>query len=93
MLKLQIKGKLLIQAQQLQVYLRNVDDAMMWIGEHENTVLSHEMGSDLERNEVLQKKFDIFLKVREGCIVSYFRFAQLLLLCKDFIAVFITACR
>ncbi|XP_067948494.1 spectrin alpha chain-like isoform X2 [Watersipora subatra] len=62
MLKLQVKGKLLIQAQQLQIYLRNVDDALSWIVEHENTVLSHEMGNDLERNEMLQKKFDIFLK-------------------------------
>ena len=66
MLKLQIKGKLLIQAQQLQVYLRNVDDALAWISEHETTVLSHEMGADLEINEVLQKKFDVFLKV---CVV------------------------
>ena len=66
MLKLQIKGKLLIQAQQLQVYLRNVDDALAWISEHETTVLSHEMGADLEINEVLQKKFDVFLKV---CVI------------------------
>lgn len=63
MLKLQLKGLLLIQAQQLQIYLRNIDDALAWIVEHESTVFSHEMGADLERNEVLQKKFDVFMKV------------------------------
>lgn len=78
MLKLQIKGRLLIQAQQLQVYLRNVDDALAWISEHEATVLSHEMGGDLEINIVLQKKFDVFLKVCEQ--KRWLKFARLLVL-------------
>lgn len=67
MLKLQMKGKLLVQAQQLQSYLRNVEDAMTWISEHEGFVTSAESGVDLERVEVLQKKFDVFVKVRCTC--------------------------
>lgn len=63
MSRLQLKGLKLMQSQQLQVYLRNIEDAFGWIAEHEMTVSSVEMGSDLERNEVLQKKFDVFVKV------------------------------
>lgn len=64
MFKLQIKGKLLIQAQQLQSYLRNVEEAMIWITEHENFASSTEIGPNLEKAKSLQKKFENFNKVR-----------------------------
>ena len=61
--RLQLKGCKLVEAQKLQVYLRNVEDSLVWISEHEVIVLSVEIGTDLERNEALQKKFDVFSKV------------------------------
>ncbi|CDW52174.1 Spectrin alpha chain [Trichuris trichiura] len=60
--KLSDKGLRLQQALKLLLFTRQVDEVMYWILDKEAFVTTEEFGQDLEHVEVLQKKFDDFLK-------------------------------
>ena len=57
-------GIRLQQALQLIQFVRECDEVMFWITDKEAFVTSEEFGHDLEHVEVLQKKYDEFVKVR-----------------------------
>ena len=57
-------GIRLQQALQLIQFVRECDEVMFWISDKEAFVTSEEFGHDLEHVEVLQKKYDEFVKVR-----------------------------
>ncbi|VDP10579.1 unnamed protein product [Soboliphyme baturini] len=61
--KLTEKGLRLQQALTLLQFTRQCDEVMYWIVDKEAFVLNEEFGHDLEHVEVLQRKFDDFLKV------------------------------
>ena len=58
-------GIRLQQALQLIQFVRECDEVMFWITDKEAFVTSEEFGHDLEHVEVLQKKYDEFVKVRK----------------------------
>ncbi|KRY87102.1 Spectrin alpha chain [Trichinella pseudospiralis] len=60
--KLAEKGIRLQQALKLLLFTRQCDEVMYWILDKEAFVTTEEFGQDLEHVEVLQKKFDDFLK-------------------------------
>lgn len=63
-------------------YLRRVDELLFWIREKEALVTSEEFGQDLEHVEVLQKKYDEFMKdleYQEGRAVEIYAKADELL--------------
>jgi len=60
--KLGVKGTKLQQALKLVQFMREAREFMFWITDKDAFVTSEEFGSDLEHVEVLQKKFDEFLK-------------------------------
>jgi len=60
--KLSDKGTKLQQALKLVQFMRECREVMFWINDKDAFVSSEEFGSDLEHVEVLQKKFDEFLK-------------------------------
>ncbi|GMR45924.1 hypothetical protein PMAYCL1PPCAC_16119, partial [Pristionchus mayeri] len=60
--KLKDKGKKLGQALKLLQFIRQCDEVLYWIRDKESFVSIEDMGMDLEHVEVLQRKFDDFLK-------------------------------
>lgn len=63
MRKLAEKGDRLQKALKLLQFTRQCDELMYWIKDKEAFVTTEEFGQDLEHVEVLQRKFDEFLKV------------------------------
>uniref|UniRef100_A0A2A6CFM8 Spc-1 n=1 Tax=Pristionchus pacificus TaxID=54126 RepID=A0A2A6CFM8_PRIPA len=59
---IQDKGKKLGQALKLLQFIRQCDEVLYWIRDKESFVTIEDMGMDLEHVEVLQRKFDDFLK-------------------------------
>jgi len=62
LMKLGQKGLRLAQALKLVQFNRQCDEVMYWIRDKEAFVTAEEFGQDLEHVEVLQRKFDEFLK-------------------------------
>ncbi|PAV55545.1 hypothetical protein WR25_20353 [Diploscapter pachys] len=60
--KLKDKGIKLQQALKLLQFLRQCDDMLYWIRDKETYVTAEDMGMDLEHVEILQRKFEDFLK-------------------------------
>lgn len=60
--KLKDKGIKLQQALKLLHFIRQCDEVLYWIREKETYVTAEDMGMDLEHVEILQRKFDDFLK-------------------------------
>ncbi|CAI4227013.1 unnamed protein product [Auanema sp. JU1783] len=60
--KLRDKGVKLQQALKLLQYIRQCDEVLYWIRDKETYVTADDMGMDLEHVEVLQRKFEDFLK-------------------------------
>lgn len=56
------KGRMLLFTQKRVHFLHETEEVMSWILEKEAIATSEEVGRDLEHVEVLQKKFDDFLK-------------------------------
>uniref|UniRef100_A0A7E4VTH7 Spectrin alpha chain n=1 Tax=Panagrellus redivivus TaxID=6233 RepID=A0A7E4VTH7_PANRE len=64
--KLQDKGVRLQQALKLLQFTRQCDEMLYWIRDKEAFVTSDDFGTDLEHVEVMQRKFDEFLKELES---------------------------
>jgi spectrin alpha len=60
--KLEDKGLKLQQALKLLQFIRKCDEMLYWIRDKMAFVGSDDLGADLEHVEVMQKKFDEFLK-------------------------------
>uniref|UniRef100_A0A914P3Y4 SH3 domain-containing protein n=3 Tax=Panagrolaimus TaxID=55784 RepID=A0A914P3Y4_9BILA len=69
--KLQDKGVKLQQALKLLQFNRQCDELLYWIRDKEAFVTSDDFGTDLEHVEVMQRKFDDFLKEVESNTYRY----------------------
>lgn len=58
------KRQKLQDAQKRELFVREADEVSAWISDRVAIASSEEMGKHLEHVELLQKKFDEFLKVK-----------------------------
>ena len=70
-------GIRLQQALQLIQFVRECDEVMFWISDKEAFVTSEEFGHDLEHVEVLQKKYDEFVKVGPSLSTTNYIFCSI----------------
>lgn len=65
------KRQKLLDAQKREQFVREADEVAAWISDRVAIASSEEMGKHLEHVELLQKKFDEFLKVQMRTYVKY----------------------